>query len=106
MAGRLCSTRRFSNTYPAVNGNIFPQDQFQNYPDSYPGPSHPYHSGALEVFTLGYKFNTQSADSVYRLKYTVPHTATGIKFNFTSDQTSPISDESWGLKNVRVTAVP
>lgn len=96
----------FSNTAPASNGNQFPNDKFQSYPDAYPGGIHEYQTGAAEAGTLGYQFNGFPEDSVYHLKYTFPHTAATIQFNFTSQQTQDTSDESWGLKNVKVTVNP
>lgn len=99
----------FANiTPPEATG--FPGSVYQAFPDSYPGGSNLYQSGAASVGDLGYTHTisagTLPSDAVYHLKYTFPHTASTVKFNFTSGQTQIISDESWGLKNVQVTTNP
>ncbi|MDX9753240.1 MAG: SUMF1/EgtB/PvdO family nonheme iron enzyme, partial [bacterium] len=71
----------------------------QNYPDAYPGPSHPARTGAAEQDTLGYTF---WGDSTYRLSYTFPHGASSLQLAFTGMNLQGISDESWGLDDVRV----
>ncbi len=98
----------FSNITSSLASNHpgFAQGFFQAFPDSFPGGEHPLQTGAAEMDTLGYTFQGGITDAVYHLKYTFPHTASTILFNFTSNQTQDKSDESWGLKNVKLTLNP
>ena len=75
-----------------------------------PAGNYPAFTGAAEVNTLGYKFyrgsyqRLESMDSVYRFTYTVPHAGDSVRFDFRGFGLQGLSDESWGLDNVRVTA--
>ena len=75
-----------------------------------PAGTYPAFTGAAEVNTLGYKFyrgsyqRLESMDSVYRFTYTVPHAGDSVRFDFRGFGLQGLSDESWGLDNVRVTA--
>ena len=71
----------------------------QNYPDTYPGPSHPARTGATEQDTLGYTFY---GDAIYYLEYTFSHAGASLQAAFTGINLQGISDESWGLDNVLV----
>jgi len=42
-------------------------------------------------------------DSVYLLKFTIPHTANNLALQFSASGLQEIYDESWGLDNVLVT---
>ena len=101
----------FANVTPQ-EAAAFGTSYFQAFPDSYPGGSHPYQTGAASASALGYTHIVSSgsqalpSDAVYHLTYTFPHTAAGVKLNFTSGQTQDVTDESWGLKNVAVTVNP
>jgi hypothetical protein len=75
----------------------------QSYPGPYPGGINPPRTGASEINTLGYPFG---GDSVYHLSFEVPHSASSVLFQFTASGLQGISDESWGLDNVRVQVVP
>jgi hypothetical protein len=94
----------FSNITPdlAKLTGSFPEGFFQAYTGSYPTGLYPYWTGAYEANTLGFMVGSFADDAIYHLKYTFPHTGSTVQFNFTSGQTQPISDESWGLKNVNV----
>jgi hypothetical protein len=74
----------------------------QAYPDNYPEGDHPQGAGAAEVNTLGYEF----ADTVYRLRFTFPHSDSSVQFKFSGIDLQDIADESWGLDNVRVSVTP
>lgn len=52
--------------------------------------------------TLGYEFG----DTVYRLRFTFPHSDSSVQFNFSGIGLQEIEDESWGLDNVRVRVSP
>jgi hypothetical protein len=73
----------------------------QTYPDPYPGGTlHPAGTGAAEVNTLGY-----GQDSVYHLSFAFAYTGSSIIFTlYTPHGLQGVSDESWGIDNVTVTA--
>lgn len=85
-------------------------DTPQSYPDEYGACVHPAQTGASEIDTLGYPVNF--GDSVYHLIYSLPHTGDSVTFRFVANgfTGSPlpygIDDESWGLDNVTVMAIP
>ncbi|MDI1446371.1 phospholipase D-like domain-containing protein [Polyangium sp. 6x1] len=76
----------------------------QAYPDNWSNPpaSHPSHTGAFEVNSLGYVWGGQPFDSVYHLKYERPHTASDVAFEFGAMNLQGVGDEGWGLDNVSV----
>lgn len=94
----------FSNITPQIAAAVgnFPEGFFQAFPDAYPGGNHPYQTGAVAVNALGFFINQFPDDSIYHLTYTFPSTTSSLQFNFTSAQTQPVTDESWGLNNVVV----
>jgi uncharacterized protein (TIGR03382 family) len=77
-----------------------------------PAPLNPYHTGAAETYSLGFTFydgilqSSQVMDSVYRLSFVFANDADLLSLNFTGHGLQGIDDESWGLDNVRVSAVP
>jgi hypothetical protein len=88
-----------------INGNILFNEPFSNHSIStlqnFRGP---------DVGPAQLGFGTD-ADSIYRniaVDFTVDPAATLIQIKFRGSLTSPISDESWGIDNVRVnyTLVP
>jgi hypothetical protein len=90
----------FSNVYyfPGFN---------QSYPNAAGQGDFAPFTGASEVNSLGYfEPGGNSDDSVYHFLFAFDHTAPTITFNFTSLQSEAIDNESWGLDNVRVAAVP
>jgi hypothetical protein len=74
----------------------------QAYPGTHPGGDNAPRSGAAENNTLGYG---SPGDSVYRLTFSVPHTASSIAFSFMGQQLQGVGDESWGVDNVVVKAI-
>ena len=62
-------------------------------------------TGASGVNTLTYAdyFGT---NAVYHFEFNIPHTLGSVSLAFTGSPTQSITDESWGLDNVKVTAVP
>jgi hypothetical protein len=77
-----------------------------------PLPNNPYYTGAAETYSLGYVFadgiqqTSQVMDSVYRLSFAFAHDADQLTLNFSGYGLQSLNDESWGLDNVRVSAVP
>jgi hypothetical protein len=70
-------------------------------------------TGASECYSLGYTFSSpditnEAMDSVYNLSFTFNHSASNLVLNFSAAGLQGITDESWGLDNVRVdvAAVP
>jgi hypothetical protein len=91
--GQTIFSTTFSNSWD-------PRDD-QAYPDPYPGGNHPYGTGAAAVRTLGYPDGSASwGDSTYRLRFTIPHTASSLNFGFGGANLQEI----WGLDNIRVSA--
>jgi len=89
-----------------AGGQFFLNTTFSNvgydqaYPGGYPGGSFPSYTGAQEIDTLGY---TYYGDSVYLLRFTIPHTANNLALQLSASGLQEIKDESWGLDNVLVT---
>jgi hypothetical protein len=77
-----------------------------------PSANNPYHTGATETYSLGYWFydgiqqSGQVMDSVYRLSFMFASNADQLTLNFSGYGLQGGDDESWGLDNVRVSAVP
>jgi len=98
------------------NGTVLLEDTFSNGNPA--GQSfgsaanNPYHAGAAEAYSLGYTFydgiqqSGQVMDSVYRFNFEFTHSASLLTLNFSGNGLQSIDDESWGLDNVRVSAVP
>jgi len=88
--------------------NIVKEAQTQSYPSLLPGESHPARTGATENNTLGFDWplnnlGPQPVDSVYKMTFTLPHTAGSVQFNFAgAEGLQPADDECWGLDNVKV----
>jgi hypothetical protein len=74
----------------------------QAYPGWYPGSNYPRLSGALEINTLGYSWNTTPMDSIYRLSYTFLHNGETLEMDFSAMGLEALSDESWGLDHIKV----
>lgn len=91
------------------NGHPFTASYGQSYPDSYPA-SHPYQTGAAEVNTLGFPFETTVPvmDSVYTITYSFTHADSALTLRFSGSGLQSLADESWGIDNVVVStnAVP
>lgn len=83
----------------------------QSYPNNYPS-SNPAQSGADAINSLGYNtvsngyINPVFGDSTYHLIYTFAHTSDDIVINFQGSGMQQIQDESWGIDNVSVEAIP
>lgn len=77
-----------------------------------PLPLNPYHTGAAETYSLGFVFydgiqqTSQVMDSVYHLSFAFASNTDLLTLNFTGYGLQGLDDESWGLDNVRVSAVP
>ncbi|WP_245919307.1 VWD domain-containing protein [Melittangium boletus] len=69
----------------------------QSHPGDYPS-SNKAGTGALERNMLYYP----GGDSIYRLKYTFPHTQSSLTLIFEAKNLSGITGEAWGLDNVEV----
>ena len=80
----------------------------QSYPDAFPGGVHPARTGAFENDTLGFVVpGAGVSDSVYRHTRSFSHTANTLTLNFIgSGLAALLSEESWGLDNLRVYLVP
>ncbi len=79
----------------------------QSFPRDWPGPAVKGRTGAIATNKLGYTFahgnhGIRKSDSVYRLRFYLPHDGQSLKLNFTARNLSAVADEAWGLDNVRV----
>lgn len=87
---RVDGVRRFQTTF---NNHT---DGTQSYPDEY-WSSNPAYTGAVERGTLGY-----DPDAVYHIKKSFEHTVDTLQLEFSARNLESLSNESWGLDNVRV----
>ena len=71
----------------------------QNFPNSYGGGSHPAATGAQKIDSLGYDY---FGDSIYQLEFGFRHESGPITLLFSATGLQGLSDESWGLSNLRV----
>jgi uncharacterized repeat protein (TIGR02543 family) len=74
----------------------------QAYPGSYPGGSYPAQTGASVVNSLCYTYGPYNMSAVYPMRYTFAHTGDTLVLDFSAMGLQVISDESWGLDNVKV----
>ena len=74
----------------------------QAYPGARPGGEFYWQTGASEVGTLGYLFNNAASDAVYRVERAFAHTGGAVAIRFRGAGLQGLTDESWGLDNVRV----
>jgi hypothetical protein len=99
----------------------FSECQSQNWPDQYPGPLHPFHTGTSEINSLGYTHydsnikimgqedcvtvpGTAPMDAVYKVNITVPHATNAGTVTFAASGLQGIDDESWGITNLQIDA--
>ncbi len=75
----------------------------QSFPDAFLTGSNAAFTGAVEVDTLGYYYNSHQEDCVYRMIYSCAHTGPSLRINFVGLLDDWIENESWGLDNVAVT---
>jgi tetratricopeptide (TPR) repeat protein len=87
---------------PLLHTTFSNVDLGQAYPGAYPGDNHPSGTGATEVNTLGYLWDVDFMDSVYRLSFTFPHSESSLELMFSAAGLQELEDESWGLDNVAV----
>jgi hypothetical protein len=93
----------FSNAFPSATSFR------QAYPDAFPGGDNPGLTGAAEIDTLGYPDHSGYSganDSVYRLDFTFPHTASILRLYFSGLGLNGVGNESWGIDNVKVSISP
>jgi uncharacterized repeat protein (TIGR01451 family) len=74
----------------------------QAFPGWQPGSAHTSMTGASAVDTLGYDYNDIPMDSTYHLNFLFNHTGRSMLLEFIAHGLQAITDESWGLDNVRV----
>jgi hypothetical protein len=89
----------FSNV-PLDFWSFFSGNWRQSYPAGFGAGNYPLKWGAVESNSLGFSY---FGDSVYRFNFTVPHTADTLTYTFAGSGLEGVSNESWGLDNVRVT---
>src|SRR5262249_16911528 len=62
-------------------------------------------TGAAEVNSLGFTFGSDVMDSVYQPHFNFSYTGGDVVLHFTGALTTPGTDESWGLDNVKVQSI-
>ena len=91
--------------------------QGQDYPDNYPEGDNPARTGAAESNTLGFTvvdYSNEVMDTVYHFNgensFDFAHTESSVVLNFSgfveSTLVHGVYDESWGIDNVRIEAIP
>jgi hypothetical protein len=75
----------------------------QNYPYGQADPS-PALTGAAERGTLGFMYGDYvNLDAVYHFSFNFNHEESGLSIDFVGAGLQELTDESWGLDNVKVT---
>lgn len=92
--------RLLSSTFSNFDGFV------QSYPGSFGAAEVPGLTGAAERNTLGYTYGNEPRDAVYQLSYTFPHASNSLVLRIAHPTGEPIANESWGIDNVEVTAIP
>jgi hypothetical protein len=80
--------------------------QNQAYPDGYPGGDQPAQSGAVMVGALGYLFDRWQQDAVYHIEMLITHNEESLELAFFAEGLQILGDESWGLDDFEVNALP
>lgn len=103
--------RLISSTFN--NCGFFKSNNTQTFPDWHPSSIlHKGWTGSAEKQSLGYirswsgHKNKYTTDSVYHFDLFIPHSGSNAEFNFTSHCEDDKQDQSWGLDNVSVEALP
>lgn len=76
----------------------------QAFPDQYPTGHHLTRTAAAENNTLGFLFGQEPMDATYSLSFVFAHSVDSINLFFSGSKLQSVSDESWGLDNVKVEA--
>jgi hypothetical protein len=83
-------------------------DSNQDYPGGFGSGDNVARTGAFAVNTLDYA-ESNGGDTIYRLSVTFPHTISSLELSFFGDvEPDPghlLTDESWGIDNVTITAI-
>ena len=114
LGGTTLFDETFSNGNPAGQSySPYPGATSCNagYNASYPAGTYNPMTGAVECYSLGYYFNdpnlgNQAMDSVYNLSFTFNHSASDMVLNFSAYGLQGLTDESWGLDNVKIDVAP
>lgn len=78
----------------------------QTYPEHFPGFTYGARTRSVANNTLGYLFDAAPMDSIYRIVITFPHTDPTVRLDFSAAGLEGLDNESWGLDNVSVEALP
>jgi len=74
----------------------------QSFPREHGGATYPARHAADENDTLGYVWGSTPMDAVWHIVATISHTADSLVLDFAGLNLQGVSDEAWGLDNVRV----
>jgi hypothetical protein len=96
----LVHTSFFNNTEQLA------RSPFQAFPGRFPSSHFPGRTSARENNTLGYSMTWDGTlyhrDAVYPMTFTFAHSGPDLALDFTGLADQEITDESWGLADVRV----
>jgi hypothetical protein len=99
-----------NTTFSNIPTNVIPTGYEQSYSSATPiGTfSNPPKTGSVATSSLTYDnyLGQYGTDTTYNFAFTVPLSGDKLVINFIGFPTQAISDESWGLDNVRVSAIP
>ncbi len=77
----------------------------QAYPGPYPGSDNAPLTGVAETNSLGYLYADRPMDAVYHLGFSFPHSTDSLTLDFYASGLQALTDESWGIDNVRIGVV-
>ncbi len=80
---------------------VAPDPRTQAYPGDFPGGVYDGRTGASECATLGYEFDL-GQDCIYQISQAFSHSNSSLQLNFKASGLEALSNESWGIDNVRV----
>jgi len=92
----------FTSTFSNTSGVL------QDYPAQYPGGSFARATGATSINSLGLTpiYGPSYADSSYAISIAIPHSQPSLMMSCVGSGLEPVSNESWAISKIIVTAIP
>lgn len=101
--GKDVAQELFVTNFAAVGDG---RDQRQSYPAPLGKGDYPAGTAAAELNTLGYAWNGEPMDAVYRIKLSFKPTDENVEIEFFGKNLQTDDGQAWGLDNVVVRSVP